>query len=207
MDSVDLEGLLHDLNNVFQTIGDGADMLQADPKWAKLASVLQRSVSHGKRLANSFFQSKAAAAEPLAIVARAVQFALDYLECVRGPNMTFCKRVDPEFRLPGDPAAWERVLVNLFLNAAEAGAATVSVEAEGRELVVWDDGPGISPELLPQIFQPHVSTKSIFSGLGLYVVQSLVEQHGGTVMAGNRQGGGAEFRISLGPGSADMKCF
>jgi signal transduction histidine kinase len=87
--------------------------------------------------------------------------------------------------------------VNLFVNAAEAGAKSVNVQASVNTIVVSDDGPGIPQDLLPRIFQPHVSTKSILAGLGLYVVQSIVEQHGGVVCAGNRPDGGAEFKISL----------
>ena len=60
-----------------------------------------------------------------------------------------------------------------------------------------DDGPGISLELLPRIFQPRVSTKSIISGLGLYVVQSIVEQNGGSVTAENGPSGGAIFTLSI----------
>jgi signal transduction histidine kinase len=62
---------------------------------------------------------------------------------------------------------------------------------------VSDDGPGISLELLPRIFHPRVSTKSIISGLGLYVVQSIVEQNGGSVTAANGLTGGAIFTLSL----------
>jgi signal transduction histidine kinase len=63
--------------------------------------------------------------------------------------------------------------------------------------VVSDDGPGISLELLPRIFQPRVSTKSIISGLGLYVVQSIVEQNGGSVTAANGLNGGAVFTMGI----------
>ncbi len=192
-----LEGLVHDLNNVFQTIGESAEVLRSDPKWSKLARTLQRSVDHGQRLAHSILEKKRSAAEPNVVIETAIQFAGEYLECVHGPAIAFTFEVEPFFRLAGDPAAWERVLVNLFLNAAEAGATRVSVRAADDAIVVCDDGPGIPEDLLPHIFQPHVSTKSIFSGLGLYVVQSIVEQNGGSVSARNRADGGAEFRISL----------
>ncbi len=192
-----LEGLIHDLNNVFQTIGESAELLRSDPKWAKLSRTLQRSVDHGQRLAHSILETKRSVAEPATVVQSAIQFVTDYLECVHGPALAFAQEIDPQFRLIGDPAAWERVLVNLFLNAAEAGASKVSVRAGSNALVVCDDGPGIPLELLPHIFQPHFTTKSILAGLGLYVVQSIVEQHGGVVSAVNRPDGGAEFRISL----------
>lgn len=192
-----LEGLIHDLNNVFQTIEEGAELLGADPKWAKLARTLHRSADHGQRLAHSILERNRLAAEPKVVVESAIQFAGDYLEAVHGPAMSFTSDISPVFSMTGDPAAWERVLVNLFLNAAEAGARRVNVHATDRTLVISDDGPGIPPDLLPRIFQPHVSTKSILAGLGLYVVQSIVEQNGGAVSACNRPDGGAEFRISL----------
>ena len=85
----------------------------------------------------------------------------------------------------------------LFLNSAQAGAKNDSYSRSRREIVVSDDGPGISLELLPRIFQPRVSTKSIISGLGLYVVQSIVEQNGGSVTAANGPSGGAIFTLSI----------
>lgn len=197
MEREDIEGLIHDLNNVFQTIGDSAEVLQADSKWAKLARTIHRSVERGKRLAQSLLISNWRRAAAETVVENAMQFARDYLECVRRTSILFKSRIDADFELTGDPSAWERVLGNLFLNAAEAGAKTVTVEASGSEIVVWDDGPGISKALLPRIFEPHVSTKSILAGLGLYVVRSIVQQNGGTVTAGNRPGAGAEFRIQL----------
>jgi len=89
------------------------------------------------------------------------------------------------------------VLVNLFLNSAQAGAKNIRIEAHQGEIIVSDDGPGIAPELLPTIFEPRVSTKSIISGLGLYVVQSIVEQNGGSVTAANSAGGGAVFTMRI----------
>lgn len=197
MDKADLEGLIHDLNNVFQTVGESAELLHSDPKWVRLAGTLQRSVDHGKRLARSILENNRVGADPAWIVESAVQFARDYLECVQRPALIFAQKIDSDFRLAGEPAAWERVLVNLFLNAAEAGATHVSIEARDGCMAVWDNGSGIPSELLPHIFNAHVSSKAILSGLGLYVVRSLVEQNGGQVTAGNRDEGGAEFRIML----------
>ncbi len=88
-------------------------------------------------------------------------------------------------------------MVNLFLNSAQAGAKNIQIQAHDNEIVVSDDGAGISPELLPRIFQPRVSTKSIISGLGLYVVQSIVEENGGTVTAANGSGSGAVFTMRV----------
>ncbi len=198
VERVDLEGLVHDLRNVFQAIGDGSELLAADPKWKKLAGSLRRSVDRGRRVAQSILESQRSA-EAAAVVQGAVEFVTDYLESVKAPVLGFSQTVEKGFLLPGDPAAWDRVLVNLFLNAAEAGAGQIRIEAGLGELVVCDDGSGIPAELLPLLFEPHVSTKSIFSGLGLYIVRSVVEREGGSVSARNRSEGGAEFRIVMPP--------
>lgn len=199
MDVADLtlEGLVHDLNNVFQTIGESAELLQDDPKWEKLAHTLQRSVDRGQRIVYSILESNRTGAELAPVIENATQFCRDYLECANGPKIEFSHEIDPDFRLKGDAAQWERVLVNLFLNSAQAGAKSIRIQAREAQIVVSDDGPGISPELLPRIFQPRVSTKSIISGLGLYVVQSIVEQNGGSVSAANGASGGAVFTMQV----------
>lgn len=190
-----LEGLAHDLNNIFQTLGESAELLQSDPQWAKLSLAMQRSIALGERIVRGILETNRSGSELAAIVDGSIQFTKDYLECVHGPQLDFTQDIETEFRVKGDPASWERVLVNLFVNSAEAGARLVRIQGGQGKIVVSDDGPGIATELLPRIFQPHVSTKSIVSGLGLYVVQSIVEQNGATVTAGNREGGGAIFEI------------
>ena len=192
-----LEGLVHDLNNVFQTIAESAELLGSDPKWQRLALTLQRSADRGYRIVHSILESNRSASALAPVIENAAQFCRDYLECANGPKIEFTDEIDPEFDLKGDAAGWERVLVNLFLNSAQAGAKNIHIHARGNEIVVSDDGAGISAELLPRIFQPRVSTKSIISGLGLYVVQSIVEQNGGTVAAANGANGGAVFTMRV----------
>jgi len=192
-----LEGLVHDLNNVFQTIAESADMLEDDPRWEKLAHTLQRCAGRGYRIAHSILETSRSPIALAPIIENASQFCHDYLECANSPKLEFSSEIDAEFRLRGDAAGWERVFVNLFLNSAQAGAKKIRIRAHGNEVVVSDDGPGISVELLPTIFHPRVSTKSIISGLGLYVVQSIVEQNGGSVTASNGPSGGAVFTMGI----------
>jgi signal transduction histidine kinase len=192
-----LEGLVHDLNNVFQTISESAELLEDDPKWENLAHTLQRSADRGHRIAHSILETNRSPIELAPIIENASQFCQDYLECANRPKLEFSSEIDADFRLKGDAAGWERVFVNLFLNSAQAGAREIRIRAQGNEIVVSDDGPGIALELLPTIFQPRVSTKSIISGLGLYVVQSIVEQNGGFVTAANGPNGGAVFTMSI----------
>lgn len=199
---LNVEGLVHDLNNVFQTMAESAELLSSDPKWTKLAATLHRSVERGQRIVHSIVERQRSTAELSSVLESAIQFVRDYLELVHGPEISYECEIEPGFRLPGGSASWERVFVNLLMNSVEAGGRTITVSARDREIDVADDGPGIAPGLLPSIFQPHVSTKPITSGLGLYIVRSLVEQNGGNVIAENAKQGGAIFRIGVGEPAA-----
>jgi signal transduction histidine kinase len=199
-----LAGLVHDLCNVFETINDAADLLDDDPKQVRLAATIRRSVNRGTRILNSFAESSRALHELDAILDGATESARDYLHAVRGPEIEFVRNVEGGLRLDGHPAAWERVFVNLFMNAAQAmdGGGTVEITArasdEGIEILVEDCGPGISPKVLPNIFQPRFSTRAKRSGLGLHIVQTIVKEHRGAVTASNRPSGqGARFHIQL----------
>ncbi len=202
MDTSDLtlEGLIHDLNNVFQTIRESAELLAADPKWKKVAGTLTRGVNRGQRIAGSIVETSRPPAEVGAVAAAAVEAATDYLDCLRAKPAAFDLAIEPGFRLPGDPAAWERVLVNLILNAAQAGATRVTIRAQSGRIDIEDNGAGIDPQVLSRLFEPRVSTKSSRSGLGLSIVRSIVTRHGATVTARNRQRG-AVFTIQLPAGN------
>ncbi len=193
---ITLQGLIHDLNNVFQTIHESAEVLAQDTKWKKISATLERSVERGKRIADSIEESTRSPEELSTVVRSAVESAQDYLECIHARELSFLLDIEPGFRLTGNSAAWERVLVNLILNAAQAGATRVEILARQGEIRIEDDGPGISADVLPFIFEPHVSTKPERSGLGLSIVRSIVAKNGGTVSAHNRDRGAA-FTIQV----------
>jgi signal transduction histidine kinase len=199
-----LEGLIHDLNNVFATISEAADLLQQDEKWSRVAAAIRRSANRGRRLVDSLSASALALQDFDAILNNAMEFARDFLGAARAPRLEFSRNVEPGIHLKGSTGAWERVLVNLFVNAAQAmergGVVEISArrKEQGVEICVADSGPGIAPEILPQIFKPRFSTKSPRSGLGLHIVKSIVTQYGGTVSACNRNDApGAVFCIRL----------
>ena len=70
---------------------------------------------------------------------------------------------------------------------------------EGRlaEITVEDNGPGFRPDVIGQVFDPYVTTKSKGTGLGLAIVKKIVEEHGGRIEADNARTGGARVRIEL----------
>jgi two-component system sensor histidine kinase HydH len=118
---------------------------------------------------------------------------------------------DREVTLTADEGQVRQVLVNLGLNALDAmprgGTLTVTVRKtkSGAEVEVADTGPGIAPAMRPRLFQPFASGKDTGLGLGLVISRRIVEDHGGTIGAADRVGGGASFFIHLpaGGGHAD----
>ena len=105
-----------------------------------------------------------------------------------------------------DKEQFRQVLVNLVQNGSEAfgdgKSGTVEVRAEGGGSSPWriavvDDGAGISPEALPKIFQPLFTTKLRGTGLGLAVVQGLVQKHGGAIDVSSQTGRGTTFTVEL----------
>ncbi len=105
-----------------------------------------------------------------------------------------------------------QVVLNLVTNARHAMAGvsdrrlSVGTRREGAYAVVsvGDSGPGISPDVLPRIFDPFFSTKGVYGesrvagmGLGLSMARSIVEDHGGTLGVRSREGDGAVFEIRL----------
>jgi len=113
----------------------------------------------------------------------------------------------PGVKVQLDPDRMKRVMVNLLENAVQAFEEArdrperrirVATEA-GTELrlVIADTGPGIAPEILPDVFDPLFSTKSFGTGLGLPTARQIVEQHGGTVALTSTAGAGTEVEIRL----------
>jgi signal transduction histidine kinase len=115
----------------------------------------------------------------------------------------------------GDAIQLQQVIMNLVLNAMEAvQEATRTGVNSGRkaEIEVWsglapegqhvqmsvkDSGPGIGMESLSHVFQPFFSTKPDGLGMGLSISRSIVEAHGGTIVAESEPGRGSTFRISF----------
>jgi len=104
------------------------------------------------------------------------------------------------------PSALKRVITNLLDNAGKYGKkAHVSImpTAATVDIVIDDEGPGLSEEELKRVFQPFYRVESSRSrdtggvGLGLAIARTLTERHGGTLILENRPGGGLRARVSL----------
>jgi signal transduction histidine kinase len=196
-----VSGLIHDLNNVFQTLVDAADLLSADPQWSPISAALLRSVERGKHIAASL-QAGGTGASLDEIVTDAITFVQD-AQMMGGhkPTARFECDIEPGMVLWRN-WAWERVFINLFLNSLRAMPEGGMIRVRARraagnlEIRVVDEGSGIPIHILDSLFEPHVS-ENASSGLGLHIVDTIVKQDGGAVRAHNVPEGGAEFLITL----------
>ena len=142
------------------------------------------------------------------VVDRAVATARPLIE-ERGHELSVSVP-DGGLRLEADPTRLEQVLANLLENAAKytdpGGHVRVYARREGGEVVICvkDTGIGIDPDLLTQVFDMFVQVERRLDrsqgglGIGLSLVKSLVEMHGGTVTAHSEgPGRGTEFVVRL----------
>jgi two-component system, LuxR family, sensor kinase FixL len=116
----------------------------------------------------------------------------------------------------GDPIEIQQVLLNLVGNAFEAMNNTpledreVKVETNSNgdgtvRVSVRDHGPGIAQESRDRIFDQFFTTKQEGIGMGLAIVRSVIESHGGKIEGENVDGGGARFYFSLPPKQKTVK--
>lgn len=124
----------------------------------------------------------------------------------KSSTIEFANRVAPEDKVIGNPDRLVQVFVNLLrnaLNAVESGTGKVEIRSRsggrGITTAVEDNGRGIPPDVLPDIFDAFVTTRldARGTGLGLTVAEGIVTQHGGTISASNRPEGGARLEVTL----------
>src|SRR5690606_24002624 len=113
-------------------------------------------------------------------------------------------RVPTDLEISCDPDRMVQVFVNLIRNAADAlrgapaprtplritvdAATTRKEDVDWASITVWDNGPGIDPDVLPRLFEPFVSTRldARGTGLGLAVAEGIVREHRGTLLGRTR---------------------
>jgi two-component system C4-dicarboxylate transport sensor histidine kinase DctB len=108
-----------------------------------------------------------------------------------------CERIDPQLRVIAGRIRLEQVVVNLLQNAFEALETTadpevrISVESDAAwvRLRIRDNGPGLDPKVMTQLFTPFVTTKEKGLGLGLVIAHDILRDFGGELTAENAASG------------------
>jgi signal transduction histidine kinase/ActR/RegA family two-component response regulator len=226
----------HELRNPLSPIATALQLmkLRSDSRTTREQQVIERQVNHLTRLVDDLLdvskitrgkvELRKERVDIADVIAKAVEMASDLFE---QRSHDLCLDVAKErLCVDGDPVRLAQVVANLLTNAARyterGGRITVSARREddragqesgkddpaSNEIVirVKDNGAGISPDLLPRIFdlfiQGHRSSDRAQGGLGLglALVKNLVALHGGSVVAlSDGPGKGSEFVIRLPP--------
>ena len=110
-------------------------------------------------------------------------------------------------KLQLDQDAISRVLINLIKNAIEAkkekNKLNIKIKSRVRKkeglvrLTIVDDGKGLPEDIIDKVFEPYVTTKEKSGGLGLAIVQNIIEQHDGQIFASNVKPHGARITIEF----------
>jgi signal transduction histidine kinase len=212
----------HELRNSLGAIGSAARVLRmdtsADPSVVKARMLIERQVGHMTRLVEDLLDMSRVRSGQLRLQCQQIDLRVLAAHAAQTVEFTMEQRhhrmttsfPDTPVWLQADPARLEQVFVNLLLNAAKytdaGGNVELFVEQEEVEAIVRirDSGIGIAPDVLPHVFdlfvQADPSSRRADAGLGigLALVRSLVERHGGRVTAasaGLRRG--SEFTVHL----------
>ena len=133
-------------------------------------------------------------------------FISDVLSGVRIPqNVDVQSYIDERLTWTVDPILMDRVLTNIFNNALQAmpdGGKLIINARAGQDkiaLTISDTGVGISPNIMPKLFQPLVTAKAKGMGMGLAVCKRLLEAQGGQIEIESEQGTGTVVIIKIAP--------
>jgi PAS domain S-box-containing protein len=214
--------LSHELRNPLAPIMNALHVLRQDqtenPVLQQARSMIERQVRQMTRLIDDLLdvtritrgkvQLRKEQVELSVVLQRAVETAKPLIEA-RQHALSVTLPDEPVW-VDGDPARLEQVVGNLLTNAAkytEAGGRiwlTAAGQPDRAVVKVRDTGVGIAPELLPRIFDLFTQAERTLDrsqgglGVGLTLVKSLVELHGGTVIAhSGGPGQGSEFTLEL----------
>jgi signal transduction histidine kinase/ActR/RegA family two-component response regulator len=215
----------HELRNPLAPIVTALQILRMEGINTRAQDVLERQVAHVMRLVDDLLDVSRITSgkielrkEPIelaSVVTRAVEMTRPLLE--RRRNRLTIDVPERGLVVDGDPARLAQIVSNLVTNAAkysdEDSAITVraSRDADHVRLSVIDEGIGIADTYIDRVFDQFVQVPQGMDraagglGLGLAIVRSLVERHGGTVRAQSRgQGCGSTFIVELPASSASM---
>ena len=206
-------GIAHDFNNILAAIIGYAELAKIKvPDGSKALSDLDQVLKLSSR-AETLVQQIIAFSRKQELEQKPLQLKYIIKEILK--LIRFTLPTDIEIKqdiakdvgvVNADPTQMQQVIMNLCINAGHAmqelgGVLEVSLQEAGPnlKLTVKDSGHGMNSELLERIFDPYFTTKEkgVGTGLGLSVVNGIVDSHGGTITVESEPGKGSAFHVYL----------
>ena len=212
----------HDFNNLIQVVRGRAELIaqQMAPSDPALEDIkeIRAAASRATNLASQLMTF--GRRQPTAPATVSLHDVIVHTQPLLTPLLNKSVRLQLRLGAPADvvrldPMQFERVLINLAINARDAmpegGTLTMATANPARDVIggqdtdqgrvsltVSDTGTGMDAETMSRIFEPFFSTKQKpGAGLGLAIVHSLVQQCGGSIAVDSHPGAGSVFTISL----------
>jgi two-component system sensor kinase FixL len=217
--------LAHELNQPLAAISNymkGSRRLLAnspDPNKSKIETALDRAAEQAIRAGQIIrrlrdFVSRGESEKRVESLSKLIEEAGALgLAGAREQGVQLRFNLNPEYDLVlVDRVQIQQVLVNLFRNALEAMAhspqreliaSNARVADDMIEVAVFDTGPGIPDDVMPNLFQTFYTTKETGMGVGLSISRSIIEAHGGRMWAEANRSCGATFRFTLPAASSE----
>ncbi len=201
--------LAHEVRNPLGAITLFLSMLKSDvadrPAALSLAEEIEKSVYSLNHVVSNvlhFAKHNKLSLGPINLHS-VLQEVRHHFDSLYGPKATITLELSGSPFIIADDNALRQCLYNVITNSLQitSFAGTVSILAsddeatDGVRIILSDNGPGISEEVMPRLFEPFASGRREGTGLGLSIVKRIIEGHGGTIAACNRAG--AEFAIVL----------
>ena len=203
--------MIHDFRNPMSVILGATDILEErfpEPEVHRWTGKIHRAAVQMRDMAEEVLEFSRGTLtlrrEPVTIQRLLEALDEQILDQLPGRGIQVVREVDYEGTISIDPRRFARLLVNLIKNATEAmprgGMLCIAVRRTDAAVTVTvsDTGCGIPPEVLPTIFEPFVTYgKPGGTGLGMAIVKSVVQEHGGTIRVRSVLNEGTTFEVSV----------
>ncbi|MGC9329479.1 MAG: ATP-binding protein, partial [Candidatus Hinthialibacter sp.] len=202
--------LLEKLNHAFDNWGRG-DPDVYHKSLDKSITDIKRQISRLEEIANNYLhlsKSRTMEREDIHIQQFMKELETELKEQYSCDDLTLQCSCDPNAGAAYfDPQQFQRVFANLVRNSREAiqnaniseGIIQIQADRRDQNLIfrIIDNGPGMPEEIRKAAFDPFTTTKSIGTGLGLYLTCEIVENHGGTIMIDSEPDRGTSIEITI----------
>ncbi len=205
-------GIAHEINNPLAIVAYAAELLKREKPLSsfqeEMLDKIEMEVERLKNLTGSLLSFSSSRVNQNRLV-NLNDLVSDVARLLRFELQRKSIQLDTDFTevpvVMADPNKIKQVIINLVMNAVHAleGQGKIllatSINNGMLELSVKDDGPGIATELQDQVFAPFFTTKpeGEGTGLGLYICQNIIREHGGFIKLESQPGQGTQFRICL----------
>ncbi|MFH2110928.1 MAG: ATP-binding protein [Candidatus Bathyarchaeota archaeon] len=194
----------HDLRSPLQSVKNAVYMIRQRPEYTgRMLDVIEGAVDRSLKMLDELRQRTRE--EPLVLEPTDMKALVEEVarETPHPPKIIIMVEAEEVATIHADPLRVRRALENLINNAIESihveGEVKVTLRREEDAIVlrVSDQGRGMSPEVMSQLFKPFFTTKPGGMGLGLAFCKRTVEAHGGTIKVESEEGKGTTVTIAL----------